>query len=261
MSKYFQSYYGFGKSLYSENDYKRAIGQLKNALYFHDFAGFNKADSINYLIGISYSKVADYGLSSRYLALISKQDSILYGKAVFQSGKNYFLINNFDSAILYCESFSDKLSSKKYSQNLTLLLASSYLMLNKTELASRVLYNADLSSSRLLKYSTEIENFKPKNPFLAGALSAIVPGSGKFYTKNIGHGLMALFLNGLLAYRTVIEYNRGGVSSTGFIIFGTIFLITYTANIIGSIFSAKQYNRRHYNAIHSKVTDFIYEFD
>lgn len=261
MSKYFQSYYGFGKSLYNENDYKRAIGQLKIALNFNELAGFNKADSINYLIGVSYSKVADYGLSSRYLAHVSKHNTILYEKVVFQSSKNYILINEYDSAVLYCQSFTNGLLSKKYSDNLTLMLASSYLLLNNTESASRVLNKANLSGSKLFDYSTELENFKPKSPFLAGTLSAIVPGTGKFYTKNIGHGLMSLFVNGLLAYRTVIEYNRGGINSTGFIIFGTLFLITYITNIVGSVISAKQYNQRHYNEVHSKVIDFVNEFD
>jgi len=261
IEKHFLNYYGFGKYLFSENDYKRAISQLKAALFLHEFFVTNKNDSIYYLIGISYSKISDYGLSNRYLAYVSNKDSNLYEKSLFQSGKNYILNNNIDSALFFCQYFSKGVLSKKYSENMTLLLASSYLLMNNAKSASQELKNADLTVSKLYDYSTELKNFKSKSPLLAGTLSAIVPGTGKFYTKNIEHGLLSLFVNGLLGYRTVVEYKTGGPGSSGFIIFGTIFLITYTANILGSVISAKHYNEKYYNDIHSKVIGFVNELD
>jgi len=261
ISKKFENHYRFGKYLFSDNDFERAISELNKALFFNEFVGFNKGDSIHYLIGVSYTKIGDYNLSNRYLSHVSNNDSTLYGNAVFQSSKNYFLKRNYDSTILYCRSFSNGNLLPKYSNKLTILLALSYLLLNNTDTASAELKKANLIDLKVCNYCTELKNFKPKSAFLAGTLSALVPGTGKIYTHNLEHGLVSMFAIGLIGYRTVIEYNSGGIGSAGFIIFGTIFLITYTANIIGSAVSAKLYNKKHYNEIHSKVLDFVNEFD
>lgn len=261
MTKYFESQYGYGKYLFYDNDFKRAISELKKASYFHDFVGYKKADSINYLIGISYYKIKNYSRSNRYLALIPNIDSLLYGKAVFQLSKNYILNNDCDSAILYCKSVSEDKLLKMQSEKLTFILASSYLLLHKAESASEELQRANLTGSKLFNYCTELENFRPKSPFVAGSLSAIIPGTGKIYTNNLEHGLVTMFAVGLLGFRTVLEYNRGGINSAGFITFGVLLLITYTANIIGSAVSAKLYNEKHYNKIDSKVLDFVNEYD
>lgn len=261
ISLYFKNIYGFGKSLYLDEDYMRAISEFKKALSINSFAGLNCSDSLNYLIGISYSKISDYELSNKYLAHVSGYNTKISEKAIFQTGKNYFLSGNYNPAIFFHRNIRSGDLSREYSEKLTLLLASSYLMLNDAESASRELATAALTDSELFIYSTELGNFRPKSAFVAGSLSAMVPGAGKFYTNNLEHGLISMFAIGLIGFRTVIEYNRNGLNSPGFIAFGLIFLVTYTGNIIGSAISAKHYNERHYNDLHFKVINFVNEFD
>jgi hypothetical protein len=261
MLRYFESQYGFGKHLFDENDFKRSIDELKKAAYVHDFVSFSRADSLNYMIGCAYSKMKDYGRSNSYLARIAVNDSILFGKSALLSGKNFVLSHNYDSTILYCKSVLESNLLKTNSEQLTLLLASGYLLLNHAEPAKYELTKAGLTDSPLYIYSTDLQNFRPKNAFIAGSLSAIIPGAGKVYTNNAEHGLMSLFAIGLIGFRTAIEYNRGGINSTGFIIFGSAFLITYAANIIGSAVSARLFNEKRYNEIHSEILDFVYECD
>ena len=261
MTKYFESQYSFGKYLFMENDFQRAINELKKASYLSKHVGFSKSDSIHFLIGISYSKIKNYDLSNRHLALIPNNDSVLYGKAIFQSSKNHIFNNNYDSAIVICNSVGEDKLLKIHSGKLPLMIASSYLLLNKPESASKELINANLTNSKLFNYCSELENFRPKSALVAGTLSAIIPGTGKMYTNNLEHGLVSMFAIGLFGFRTAIEYNRGGINSAGFITFGVLFLITYTANIVGSAISAKFYNRKHNNEINLKVIDFVNECD
>jgi hypothetical protein len=163
--------------------------------------------------------------------------------------------------ILFCRAKRFDNVSIEYSGKMTQLSSSGHLLLNAAEPALQALTSANLAQSELFRYSTELKNFKPKSPFIAGSLSAVVPGAGKVYTNNLEQGLISLFAIGLIGFRTVIEYNRGGVNSPGFVTFGLIFLFTYTGNIIGSAISARQYNEKYYNAFHTKVLDFIHEFD
>jgi tetratricopeptide (TPR) repeat protein len=168
--RYFESQYGFGKYLFNENDFTRSIIELKKASYLNDFVSFKKADSINYMVGIAYSKINDYTQSNNYLARIPQNDSILFSKAAILTGKNLILSNNYDSAILYCKSVLDSKLLKTNPEKLTFMLASGYLLLNIAESAKKELTKANLTDSKLFSYSAELENFKPKNFFIAGVI-------------------------------------------------------------------------------------------
>lgn len=99
----------------------------------------------------------------------------------------------------------------------------------------------------------EIEQYKPKNPWLAGTMSAIVPGAGKFYAGKKGEGI-ANFL-GTVSFGAIAweNYRKLGAKNAKTIIFGSIFAATYVSNIYGAVVSVKIQETEYENAIHNQI--------
>lgn len=91
--------------------------------------------------------------------------------------------------------------------------------------------------------STKATLFKPKKPWLAVLMSAVLPGSGKFYTKDYKDGIFSLLVVGGTAFQSYRGFNKDGVSSTSGWIFAAISTGFYAGNIYGSAKAAQVYNQ------------------
>jgi TM2 domain-containing membrane protein YozV len=80
---------------------------------------------------------------------------------------------------------------------------------------------------------------KDKSMFLAGSLSALVPGLGKIYAGKTGEGISSFLLVSFLAAITVENYIKAGPKNFKTIGFGSLFTIFYIGNIYGSVVSIK----------------------
>jgi TM2 domain-containing membrane protein YozV len=92
-----------------------------------------------------------------------------------------------------------------------------------------------------------------KKQWLAGTLSALVPGSGKLYTGEWKDGLIAMLLigtSGFVAYR---GFNNSGITSSYGWFFATVGTSFYLGNIYGSAISAKNVNRRKKQKIDDQI--------
>lgn len=98
-------------------------------------------------------------------------------------------------------------------------------------------------------------NLKYKSPALAIGLSAIVPGSGKFYTKDWKDGLISLIGISASAFQSYRGFNKYGTSSGRGWIYGGLALGLYSGNLYGSHKAAKRYNSKLNENIHKKVKD------
>lgn len=257
LSTDFRNLYGFGKSLYLEHDYKRAIAEFNNALVINNLNGLNYGDSINYLIGMAYSRMANYELSNEYLQNVSIHNSGLFERATLQSAKNMIFSNRSLLAISMLEDLEEKPFSYEYSVKSQFLRASAYLMLNLPQPASETIVATGYTNSELYELTIRLKEFIPKRQFLAGFYSAIVPGAGKFYSLNYEDGLMSMFTVGLFGFRTAMEYRTKGFNSVNFWVFGLATLYFYAGNVYGSAVSAKQYNEQFYKTTHKKVLEFV----
>ena len=98
-----------------------------------------------------------------------------------------------------------------------------------------------------------MRNRKTKSPVIAGLLSAIVPGAGKFYLGKIGQGTMSLMTSTIFALQAYEGYRKDGPKSASFIVFGSIFSVFYVANIWGSVVAVKvenvNFNRTNHDTI------------
>ena len=86
-------------------------------------------------------------------------------------------------------------------------------------------------------------NLKYKKPFNAALFSALIPGSGKVYTKQWKDGIYSfVFISAfsLLTYRSIA--NNGVNFNSAF--YGSIALSFYLSNIYGSYKSAVRYNQK-----------------
>jgi hypothetical protein len=83
----------------------------------------------------------------------------------------------------------------------------------------------------------------PKSAGLAGAMSAIVPGSGKVYAGRAWDGLYSFLIIGILASQSYEGYRKDGPVSVRCMTFGLLGSVFYAGNIYGSFMAANLYNR------------------
>ncbi len=112
----------------------------------------------------------------------------------------------------------------------------------------------------LFKYRETILKQKNKSQFVAGTLSAVVPGLGKYYAGYRGQAISALLPTLFFALFTAESYYRMGMFKTKpgikiipFIGFGGAFSVFYLGNIIGSAKSVKTFKTRNKKIIDNEI--------
>jgi len=83
----------------------------------------------------------------------------------------------------------------------------------------------------------EIPNYKPKSPLLAGAMSAVIPGSGKIYAGDIYSGVSTLLIVGALGGMAAESWIKLGGRDWRTIALSSVFGLFYIGNIYGSALS------------------------
>ncbi len=99
------------------------------------------------------------------------------------------------------------------------------------------------AQTRFEKWDLWTQNLpQEKAPWVAGSLSAIVPGLGQAYNGNYQSAAFSFVLNALFLSAT-IETQQKGLYATS-LAAGTIFSIVYVGNILGSVQSARAINNQ-----------------
>lgn len=121
--------------------------------------------------------------------------------------------------------------------------------------------NADLIKTNyddLYQLTHNFENEKYKSPVLASMMSAVIPGSGKVYSKRFGDALISFLFVSTNAYASYRAFNRKGIKSSNGWIFGGLAFSFYSANIFGSAKAAKRYNSDLQKKYQSNAETIIY---
>lgn len=95
-------------------------------------------------------------------------------------------------------------------------------------------------AERLAEMISEERSREKKNPLIAGLSSAVVPGSGYFYTGNYRLGALSLITNGAFIFLAYDGYRRGNTFQL--IFFSVVEFSFYNYSLVGSIKSAYEYN-------------------
>ena len=94
---------------------------------------------------------------------------------------------------------------------------------------------------------------KKKSPALAGIMSTLIPGTGRFYAKDWKDGIVSMLFVGTMAFQSIRGFSKSGVNSTRGWIFGAVGLGFHLGNIHGSVVSAKSYNRKSHQTIRNRI--------
>lgn len=100
---------------------------------------------------------------------------------------------------------------------------------------------------------SESENIKHRNAGLAALMSTVVPGAGKFYTGDWKDGAVSFIFIGLTGYQAYRGFDKYGTKSAYGWIYGGLDLGLYLGNIYGTYKSAKNFNKKHEDALVKKA--------
>ncbi len=232
----------------------------REALFLLDKANeITNTDTSNYLRGMNYYFLKKTDSAALYLNTVALSSNF-YTKSKFFGALNLSYSKKYTEALTAFSNFSVD-TTQKYEQLIGIMRAGNYLLLRDHKkfdsVSAGFLYNDFRYSNeqtRLTELKKDVIKLKKKSPAVAGLLSAVVPGLGKFYVGKKGAGLAAFAANGALAAMAFESYYRTkSFKSPQFITFGTLFTFFYVGNIFGSVFSVKQQIRSVNGKINNEI--------
>lgn len=244
-----EKYAGF---LFSSQQYSLASEEFERLVYFDE----SNTDYKDKLIK-SYRLAGDLNtglnrIHSFYGNSINTMPSVL--------AKEYIKLNILSDSISAVESFitNDNALSpndKAVSQSCVLLLNGKYteagIFANKSAEA-----NLPLPTS-LVSITRKAEQVKYKSPFISAGLSAILPGTGKFYTKNWSDGIISMIFVASNAWQAYRGFHEKGTKSVYGWTFASLSASFYIGNIFGSAKAARRYNIVKKNEIDNQIFEFV----
>ncbi len=117
-----------------------------------------------------------------------------------------------------------------------------------------------LSQANFELYKTTESFYKQeyKSPFAAFLMSAVIPGSGKAYTKRWGDAFVSFLFISTNAYASYRAFNKKGVKSLNGWLFGGLALSFYSANLWGTVKGVKLYNNNIRDTYQNNAENIIY---
>ena len=251
----------FADFLYEEGDYLRAAGEYQRYLFYSSKARLESertgegtdSDQIRYKIAVCYrfAGQTEQAIRSFETLLKTHPKGHFVSRAYYQIGATYFLTDQFEQSVQFLRGALPHIADTRQHAEAEQLIGLSYLMQKQWSEAGKA-FEALQKSSMLMvsekakvyhKYAEAGARLSTRSPFLAGVLSTIVPGAGRFYTGRIGDALNSLFVVGITGWQAYDGFRRDGISSVKGWTIGTLSGIFYVGNIYGSVISARVYNR------------------
>ncbi len=214
-------------------------------------------DEFYYLKGWALYNLKQLDGSANYLLKVSKE-SPYYPKSIFFGAYNLAHLGKAGKAFTTLDTiaFSDELLAETLifeKAGIALLNRDTSLFNQLAQTFTFSNFNLEEQQKILLDINQQIREFKPKSPFVAGLLSAIVPGLGKVYAGKLGGGVSAFLTVSVLGAITFENIRKDGLDSPGAIISGSLLAATYSANIYGSVYSVKAYRDEFWQAMDYRI--------
>jgi tetratricopeptide (TPR) repeat protein len=248
----------FAEYLIVNNQYNDALFVLEKLETDFPEVPNSQLDSINYYKGWTHYFNKRFGKAISAFEKVNKTSSLYYNSVFYSS---------------FCYAYmGDFIASKNTLQNLNIEDNKLLEELHNFQLACVALLQRDLElfvslsqkftynnyyfaseQMQLIEYHKDISKFKNKSGFLAGLISAIVPGMGKFYVGYRGIPFGALLTTFPLAAVAVESLIKAGLTSPQFIVFGTLFGVFYAGNVWGSVLSVNARKKEFYAEINHNI--------
>ena len=243
----------FADFLYQQGDYLRAAGEYQRYLFYIS-EDVTESEQIRYKIALCYRFAGDseQAIQNFESVLQLHPQSQFASRAYYQIGATYFLQDQFEQSTRFLSEALPHITDTRQHAEAEQLIGLSYLMQKQWSEAGEVfktLRGSDVIAVRekasvYHNYAEVGEQLPTRSPFLAAALSTILPGAGRLYTGfRIGDALTSLVTVGFTGWQAYDDFRRDGLSSVKGWTFGTLCGIFYVGNVYGSVISARVYNR------------------
>lgn len=102
-------------------------------------------------------------------------------------------------------------------------------------------------ASRVSKATQRVDDLPYRSPTLAALMSAVLPGSGQFYTGHYADGLQAFGFVGAFGFSTYLAYDYDHRRDNPYVltaVAGTVTALLHLSNILGAERTARFHNER-----------------
>jgi TM2 domain-containing membrane protein YozV len=242
----------YAEYLFSSQQHKLAAEEYERLIYFD-------GNNINF----KYNLIKSYRLSGNLNSGINRIYSF-YGNSLYtmpQSLATEFIkLQILTDSLSVVEKFIQQnstlsLENKEIFQCCNLLLSGEY---NEAKLYIKKAADNNITFPTTIVMLTEkAEKTKFKSPFIAASFSAIIPGTGKFYTKNWTDGIISMLFVAGNAWQAYRGFSEHGIKSGYGWTFAGLSASFYIGNIFGTVKAAKRYNKNKKNEIDNQIFEFV----
>ncbi len=239
----------FADFLYEQGDYLRAAGEYQRYLFYQP----QESEQIRYRIALCYrfAGQTEQAIQKFETLLRTYPEGRYVSSAYYQIGATYFLTDQFAQSARFLRDALPHVTDARQHAEAEQLIGLSYLMQKQWSEAGEIFKKlrgskvASVSQKAIVyhDFAAEGAQLPNRSPFLAGVLSAVLPGAGRLYTGRFGDAFTSLFIVGLTGWQAYDGFQRDGLSSVKGWTLGTLCGTFYVGNIYGSVLSARVYNR------------------
>jgi outer membrane protein assembly factor BamD (BamD/ComL family) len=237
---------GFAEALFHNGDYFRAITEYKRFLFLYPSDA--RAGRVQLQIGLSYQHGQQWEDARKTFEEIARQqtDAAIRAEAAYRVGETSLQQGRYAQAIADLRPVAEQYRHTAIGDQAGYLLGWSYLRARQWPEASQTFASIDTTSplfpsSRALADAARAgEELPRKSPALAGLMSAVIPGTGQFYTGRWRDGTVALLLNGAFLAAGLEAVSAGNEAAAGLLLFFEA--AWYSGAIYGAVNAAQKYN-------------------
>jgi len=213
-------------------------------------------DSFRYLKGWSFYNLKQLDSSAWYLTRVTPS-SLLFQKSSFFGAYNHIYLGDYRLA----SQVLDRIGTRGDTAEMVSFEKAGMALLTKdygaydslSRMFTGKLYAFSAQEKNFRGYRDQLSRMGHKSPWVAGLLSAVVPGAGKVYAGKPYQGISSLFPIAALALLTHESYRKRGPRSAEFYAFGSLLTVFYVGNIWGSVFTVKIKKREDEQLVSQKV--------
>lgn len=228
-------------------DYLIGNNLTRDAISWLEGSNYAPSDTLDFLKGLTFYTAGKLDLATESFLKVPS-GSPYYEKSLYFGAVSNAYLGNYEKGLQLINSAGES-ELKQYG-----LAAFNLLLDDKQsfELAWKNFTYQDYSLADGEKMFGKIyeDRFgtKQKSPALAGVMSAVVPGAGKWYAGRKDEAIVSFLTVGILAGLTAECWVKKGPKDWRTIVFGTLGSLFYIGNIYGSYVSVGIYNDNLRNA-------------
>jgi len=240
---------GFAHHLLSEGDAYRAVTEYRAFLFL--FPGHAKEEEARFFLGKAHQKERDWSeaLEAFRQAAEGKEGNGSWAwEAALEYGETLLLAGQPAAAAKTLEEVADTPRWDRIRGRALYRAAWGWLQAREWEQAIRTLERIPpddplrkAAEQRREEIAREVPSLPQRDPWLAGGLAAILPGSGHMYSGRVKEGLTSFLLNGAFVAGAVFSVREGYLVTAGILSFFE--LGWYLGGISTAAREAEQFNR------------------